>query len=49
MGALLHFNMYKEIGVKQEEVQLYDHAQKSVKASVESTLTILWNQVVRTA
>jgi len=28
MRALLHFNMYKEIGVKQEKVQLYDHVQK---------------------
>jgi len=47
--ALLHFNVYKEIGVKLEQVQLYDLIQKSVKTSLENTLTVFWNKQVQTA
>jgi hypothetical protein len=41
--------MYKEIGVKSEKEKQHDHVKKPVTTSLESTLTIFWNQAVRTA
>ena len=48
MCARLHFNICKEIGVKSDNEHWYDHVPKSVETSHEGTVTILWNQQVRT-
>jgi hypothetical protein len=42
----LHFNLCKEIGVKLNNKNYYDHVPKSVKTSHESKVTILRNQQV---
>ena len=47
--ALLHFKVYKQIGVKLEQVQLYDNVQNTVKTDLESSLNKFWNQIVRTS
>jgi hypothetical protein len=46
--APLHFNLYKEIGVKLDSEHWYDHVPKSVETSHEGKVTILRNQQVRT-
>ena len=45
--AELHFNIFKEIGVKLDN-KWYDHVPKSVETSDEGKVTILWNQEVQT-
>jgi hypothetical protein len=44
----LHFNICKEIGVKLDNELWYEHVPKSVKASEEGKVTIVWNQQVQT-
>ena len=44
--AELHFNMCKEMGVKLDSEQWYDHVPKSVETSHEGKVTVLWNQQV---
>jgi hypothetical protein len=46
--AELRFNMCKEMGVKLDNEQWYDHIPKSVETSHEGNVTILWNQQVLT-
>ena len=46
--AELHFNMCKEMGVKLDSEQWYDHVPKSVETSHEGKVTVLWNQQLRT-
>ena len=48
MCAELHFNMYKEVGIKLENKHQYDHVPKSVETSHEDKVNILWHQQVRT-
>jgi hypothetical protein len=48
MWAELHFSIWKEIGVKLENKQCYDHVSNSVETSHAGKVTILWNQQVRT-
>ena len=48
MCAQLHFNIFKEIGIKLNNKHWYDHVPKSVKTSHEAKVTILWNQQVQT-
>jgi len=43
--ALLHFNIWKETGVKLDNGHWYEHAPKSVETGHESKATIFWNQV----
>jgi hypothetical protein len=44
----LHFNIYKEIGVKLDNKHRYGHVPKSFETSHEGKETILWNQQVQT-
>lgn len=44
----LHFNTYKDIGVKLDMKHWYEHVPISVEPSHESRVTILWNQQVKT-
>ena len=44
--AELHFNICKEIGVKLDNEQWYDHVPKSVETSLECKVPVLWNQKV---
>ena len=44
MCAQLHFNKFKEIGVKLYNKHRYDHVPKSVQTSHECKVAILWNQ-----
>ena len=46
--AQLHFNIYKEAGVKLDKKHLYKHVPKSVETSQGGKVTILWNQQVQT-
>jgi hypothetical protein len=46
--AQLHFNICKEIKVKSDNKQWYDHIPKSAETSLEGKVTILWNQQVQT-
>jgi hypothetical protein len=46
--AGLHFNIYKEIGVKLDSELWYEHVPKSVETSQEGKVNILWNQQVQT-
>ena len=46
--APLHFNIYKEMGVKLDSELWYDHVPKSVETSHGGKVTILWKQQVRT-
>ena len=48
MCAALHFNIYKEIGVKLDCEHWYDHVPKSAETSHEDKVTKLWNKQVRT-
>jgi len=48
MCAQLHFNTWKEIGVKLDNEHWYDHIPKSIETSKEGKVTTLWNQQVRT-
>jgi hypothetical protein len=41
----LHFNTSKAVGVKLDSEYWYDHVPKSVEASHEYKVTLLWNQV----
>jgi hypothetical protein len=43
--AQLHFNIYKETGVKLDKKHWYE---KSVETGQEGNVTILWNQQVQT-
>jgi hypothetical protein len=43
----LHFNIYKEIGVKLDNKHRYDHVPKSFETSHEGKVTILWNKQVQ--
>jgi hypothetical protein len=45
--AQLHFNIYKEIGVKIDNKDWFDHVPKSVETSHEGKVIILWSQHVR--
>ena len=42
--AQLHFNIRKEIQVKLDNKQWYDHVPKIVETSHVRKVTILWNQ-----
>jgi len=44
--AELHFNIFKEIGVKVENEHWYDHVPKSVKTNC--AVKLLWNQQAQT-
>ena len=44
----VHFNIYKQMRVKLDNKQQYDHVPKSVETSHEGKVTILWNQKART-
>ena len=44
MCAQLHFNIYKETGVKSDNEHWYDHVPTSVETSHEGKVTTLWNQ-----
>jgi len=46
--AQLHFNIFKEIGIKLNNKHWYDHVPKSVKTSHGCKVTTLWNQQVQT-
>jgi hypothetical protein len=46
--AQLHFNMWKETGVKLDMQLLYEHVPKSVEINQMGKVTILWNQQVQT-
>jgi hypothetical protein len=46
--AQLHFNTYKEIGVKLDNKHKYENVPKSVATSHEGKVTILWNHQVQT-
>ena len=48
LSAQLHFNIYKETGVKLDNKHWYDHVPESVETSHEDKVTILWNQHLRT-
>ena len=48
MCAALHFNIFKETGVKLENKHWYDHVPNSVKTNHVGKVTTLWNQQVRT-
>ena len=48
LSAQLHFNIYKETGVKLDNKHWYDHVPESVETSHEDKVTILWNQQVQT-
>ena len=48
MNVQLHFNIYKEIGIKLEKEVYYDHVLKSVETNHEGEVTILCNQLVQT-
>jgi hypothetical protein len=45
--AQLHFNIYKEIGVKLDNKDWFDHVPKSVETSHEGKVNIVWSQHVR--
>jgi hypothetical protein len=45
--AQIHFNTCKEIGIKLDNKQQYDHVPKSFEESHDGKVTILWNQQVR--
>ena len=42
----LHFNRYKETGVKLHKKHWYQHVPRSVETTQEGKVTILWNQEV---
>jgi hypothetical protein len=42
----LHFNRYKEIGVKLDKKHWYQHVPRSVETTQEGKVTILWVQEV---
>ena len=44
--AQLHFNIFKEIGVKLDNENWYDHVPKSVRTNRAGK--VLWNQQVQT-
>jgi len=44
----LHFNIFKETGIKLNNKHWYDHVPNSVETSHECQVTILWNQQVQT-
>jgi len=46
--AELHFNIRKEIGVKLDNKDWYDHVPKSIETSHEDKVTKLWNQKILT-
>ena len=48
MCAQLHFNMFKETGVKLDKQHWYEHVPKLVGTSQGGKVTILWNQQVKT-
>ena len=45
--AQLHFNIWKEAGVKLDKKHWYEHVPKSVETSQGGKVTILWNQQVQ--
>ena len=47
MCAQLHFNTYKDIGVKLDKKHWYEHVPISVETSHESKVMILWNQQLK--
>jgi hypothetical protein len=46
--AQLHFNICMETGVQLDKKHWYEHVPKSVETDQGGTVTILWNQQVRT-
>jgi hypothetical protein len=46
--AQLHFNIYKELGIKLDSELWYEHVLKSVETSQMGKVTILWSQQVQT-
>ena len=48
MCAQLHFNIFKEKGVKLNKKHWYEHVPKSVETSQAGKVTVLWNQQVQT-
>jgi hypothetical protein len=46
--AQLHFNAWKEMGVKLDNKHYFDHVTNSVETSHAGRVTILWNHQVRT-
>ena len=48
MCAQLHFNIWKEIGVKLNNEHWYEHAPKLVETSHDGKVTMLCNQHVQT-
>ena len=48
MCGQLHFNIYKETGVKLENKHWYDLVPKLVQTSDGGKVTVLWNHQVQT-
>ena len=48
VGAQLHYNICKEMGVQLDTKHRYEHVPKSVETTQGGKVTILWNQPVRT-
>jgi hypothetical protein len=46
--AQLHFNIFKELGLKLDSELWYEHVPKSAETSQVGKVTILWNQQVQT-
>ena len=46
--ALLHYLIYKEIGVKLDNKHWHDHVPRSVETGHDGKVNILWDQQVRT-
>jgi hypothetical protein len=48
VSAQLHFNIYKEIGIKLDYEHWYEHVPKSVETIQEGKIAVLWNQQLQT-
>ena len=48
MGAQLHYNICKGMGVQLDTKHWYEHVPKSVETTQGGKVTILWNQQVTT-
>jgi len=48
VSAKLNFNICKEIGVRLDKEHWYKHVPKLVKTSLESKVSILWNEQLQT-
>jgi hypothetical protein len=46
--AQLHFNIFKELGIKLDSERWYERVPKSVETSQVGKVTIVWNQQVKT-